>query len=188
MGPLDHGAKFAVSLYRADTRFWPSQCETWLLCNNVSHWLGANLESVLKHNGGPCGTVSALGWPATHRVNSLRSSLVQVIAWCRAGTKLLPEPMMIYRQLSPWKQTSEKFVAKYKHFLLTKFTSKCCLQTGNHFSPLRHEQNGWKSVDNIFKCILSEELFWALVEIWLKFVLDETTDKLPLVQVKAWCS
>ena len=32
---------------RADSRFAPSQWETALLCNDVSHWLGANLESAL---------------------------------------------------------------------------------------------------------------------------------------------
>ena len=32
---------------RADSRFAPSQWETVLLCNDVSHWLGANLESPL---------------------------------------------------------------------------------------------------------------------------------------------
>ena len=38
-----------VSAYvcRADSRFAPSQWETALLCNDVSHWLGANLESAL---------------------------------------------------------------------------------------------------------------------------------------------
>ena len=30
---------------RADFRFAPSQWETVLLCNNISHWLGASLES-----------------------------------------------------------------------------------------------------------------------------------------------
>ena len=34
------------SEYRADSRFAPSQWETALLCNDVSHWLGANLESI----------------------------------------------------------------------------------------------------------------------------------------------
>ena len=33
--------------YRADSRFAPSQWETALHCNNVSHWLGASLESAL---------------------------------------------------------------------------------------------------------------------------------------------
>ena len=41
-----------VVVSRADFRFAPSQWETVLLCNNVSHWLGANLESAL------CKTVS----------------------------------------------------------------------------------------------------------------------------------
>ena len=30
--------------YRDDSRFAPSQWETALLCNDVSHWLGASLE------------------------------------------------------------------------------------------------------------------------------------------------
>ena len=33
--------------FRADSRFAPSQWETALLCNDISHWLGANLESAL---------------------------------------------------------------------------------------------------------------------------------------------
>ena len=33
--------------YRADSRCAPSQWETALLCNDVSHWLGASLESAL---------------------------------------------------------------------------------------------------------------------------------------------
>ena len=32
---------------RTDSRFAPSQWETVLLCNDVSHWLGTNLESAL---------------------------------------------------------------------------------------------------------------------------------------------
>ena len=35
--------------HRADSRFAPSQWETTLLCNNVSHWLGTNLQSALSH-------------------------------------------------------------------------------------------------------------------------------------------
>ena len=34
---------------RADFMFAPSQWETALLCNDVSHWLGANLESFLLY-------------------------------------------------------------------------------------------------------------------------------------------
>ena len=35
---------------RADSRLAPSQWETALLCNDVSHWLGASLESALLAN------------------------------------------------------------------------------------------------------------------------------------------
>ena len=34
-------------IYRTDSRLAPSQWETSLQCNAVSHWLGANLESAL---------------------------------------------------------------------------------------------------------------------------------------------
>ena len=37
-----------VGKIRADSRFAPSQWETALFCNNVSHWLGASLESALQ--------------------------------------------------------------------------------------------------------------------------------------------
>ena len=42
------GRKAIAWIYRrADSRVTPSQWETPLLCNGVSHWLGANLESAL---------------------------------------------------------------------------------------------------------------------------------------------
>ena len=36
-----------VLIIRANSRFAPSQWETALFCNDVSHWLGAKLESAL---------------------------------------------------------------------------------------------------------------------------------------------
>ena len=36
-----------VYIHRADSRFAPSQWEMALLCNDVSHWLGADLESAM---------------------------------------------------------------------------------------------------------------------------------------------
>ena len=38
-----------MSRYRADSRLAPSQWETSLQSNAVSHWLGANLESALRY-------------------------------------------------------------------------------------------------------------------------------------------
>ena len=45
---------------RADTRFAPSQWETALLCNDVSHWLGASLESALRCDSFWCNSVELL--------------------------------------------------------------------------------------------------------------------------------
>ena len=41
-GPIQHQASTHTT---ADSRFAPSQWGMVLLCNNVSHWLGTNLES-----------------------------------------------------------------------------------------------------------------------------------------------
>ena len=41
------GALDSFIFFRADPRFVPSQWETALLCNDISHWLGAILESAL---------------------------------------------------------------------------------------------------------------------------------------------
>ena len=38
------------NIFRPDSRLAPSQWETVLLCNNVSHWLGASLESAFYNN------------------------------------------------------------------------------------------------------------------------------------------
>ena len=40
---------FCGIYYRADSRFAPSQWETALLCNDVSHGLGTNLKSALYY-------------------------------------------------------------------------------------------------------------------------------------------
>ena len=45
--PLHHNDCLSISCIRADSRLVPSQWETSLQSNAVSHWLGANLESSL---------------------------------------------------------------------------------------------------------------------------------------------
>ena len=48
--PID--SRLSDDMSSTDFRFVPSQWETALLCNDVSHWLSANLESVLcVYNG-----------------------------------------------------------------------------------------------------------------------------------------
>ena len=43
-----HFETYVFKQCRADSRFALSQWEMALLCNDVSHWLGANLESALQ--------------------------------------------------------------------------------------------------------------------------------------------
>ena len=54
--PGTHRNMYSV---RADSRFAPSQWETALLCNDVSHWLGTNLESALSVGGSAITQASA---------------------------------------------------------------------------------------------------------------------------------
>ena len=59
---------------RADSRFAPSQWETVLLCNDVSHWLGPSLELVLFTRYVPC---SQSRWLFGNRCNNT----FRVIVW-----------------------------------------------------------------------------------------------------------
>ena len=48
IAPTDYEFTFDTSaIHSADSRFAPSQWETAFLCNNISHWLGPNLETAL---------------------------------------------------------------------------------------------------------------------------------------------
>ena len=64
---------------RADSEFAPSQWETALLCNAVSHWLGANLESA-------CGCKQQLILPVGKPLVCLR--------WTLAELQKEPQPIM----------------------------------------------------------------------------------------------
>ena len=50
---------------RADSRFAPCQWETALLCNDVSHWLGASLRSALQMSNYPLPCTLVYWWAQT---------------------------------------------------------------------------------------------------------------------------
>ena len=61
------------------SRFAPSQWETALLCNDVAHWLGANLESVLHMLNYWCKLPvpwSSLKWKYTHNLQYLMQQIM----------------------------------------------------------------------------------------------------------------
>ena len=64
------GKRRCIPSYRVDSRLTPSQCETSLQSNAVSHWLGANLESALElcYVYWPQGTNVGKIWMAIHKV------------------------------------------------------------------------------------------------------------------------
>ena len=48
--PCRSTLRLPSDIYKADFRFAPSQWETALLCNHVSHWLGVSLERNWCHH------------------------------------------------------------------------------------------------------------------------------------------
>ena len=58
---------------RVDSRFAPSQWETALLYNDVSHWLGANLESTLQSDKG-------MAWKGNKLLS--KSIITLHVEWC----------------------------------------------------------------------------------------------------------
>ena len=66
-------------IHRAGYRFEPSQWETALLCNDVSHWLGANLESApIQHDQD---YFFRRTWRTSSSVRSWSSSWGRVRGW-----------------------------------------------------------------------------------------------------------
>ena len=60
--------------YRANSWFAPSQWETALLCNDVSHWLRANLELALKY-------INDNGQSMKKFLNSQQASTIRILNW-----------------------------------------------------------------------------------------------------------
>ena len=94
---------------RADSRFAPSQWETALLCNDVSHWLGASIASAL---------VSIVYW---------------VAPLCRADSRFGPsqwETALLCNDVSHWLGASPDYVwiRQYHHDMAWGFTQYlgCC--------------------------------------------------------------
>ena len=78
----DRYADSTTDDYRADSRFVPSQWEMVLLCNYVSHWLGAILESAL-------GYLNHIVIPGYHVVSlHSRTILLKIIFFIQNSKKI----------------------------------------------------------------------------------------------------
>ena len=75
---------FYQTWHRADSRFAPSQWEMALLCNNGSHWLGANLESAQSPSKSLC-----------HRSSFWRRFVTYAIFWLTEFSRNILYPLAI---------------------------------------------------------------------------------------------
>ena len=128
-----------LSIYRADSRFAPSQWETALLCNDVSHWLGASLESALYiHTKTKQKPKQLRHGVFSHEVHVYCVYISEV--WCKYtdilitklghqchvfGTMPSAKQMITYSQLYHSEQVIVKFWPKYIKKSVTEMHLKC---------------------------------------------------------------
>ena len=105
---------------RVDSKFAPSQWETALLCNDVSHWMGANLESALEI------------WVNIGSGNVLLPE----------GTKPLPEPMLTDHQWSSSDIHLRSISQEIPQPSITKICLKITYLNFHSNSPGVNELNG----------------------------------------------
>ena len=163
MTELSHGKHYRSvhdniqdAIYRADSRFAPSQWETALLCNDVSHWLGANLESALNAHLFPiitdyihkqqCRCLSGKPFPCT--LHAQRKDLPLSYATYKMGELLAIGLVFL------------------THLTLDKMATIVA--------------------DDNFKCIFLNENNKIPIRFSLKFFWSPIDNKPALVQVTAW--
>ena len=104
------------ALHRANSRFAPSQWETTLLCNDVSHWLGTSLKSALNTTHRGLVKIDILLKTFPDAISPLEIfeynfvcfcdskcwyvNMVKVMVCYRTCDEPLPEPMMILSHIS----------------------------------------------------------------------------------------
>ena len=90
MKSLMHGDKaYRVHKHRAVSRFVSIQWETALLCNDVSHWLGASPESALQAHGnqGQRMKLLTIGWNIDGLVQDCSNSNALAMKLLQSCTK-----------------------------------------------------------------------------------------------------
>ena len=95
------------------------------ICDTRGTWVYSSISEWLKFNSSPPVAAYMCQWT--------RSALVQVMTWCRRGTKPLPEPMLDYCQLDFWEQISVKFETEFYHFHSKNAFEIVACQNGSHF-------------------------------------------------------
>ena len=138
---------------RADSRFAPSQWETALLCNDVSHWLGANLKS-------------ALFSPVQRQANIGSNAYLLLTLSNKLHWNFTKNTTFAFK--CTWKYCLQGF----KDFVemsakVSDIRLKCCLQSFRYCSNVVY-----KVSDILFKCCLQsfEYLFKCCLQSFRNFV------------------
>ena len=104
-----------------------------------------------------------------------KSSLVQVMAWCRTGNMSSPQPMI---DTFVWPLTGKR--------KLLFFSDPSVYFYWQVFNTLRPRQDGCQFPEDILKCISLIENIWISIEISQKFVPKGPINNIPaLVQIMA---
>ena len=135
---------------RADSRFAPSQWEMALLCNDVSHWLGANLESAL---------CVAIGSKACDTVTSHWSVRARVLV-----------ALSFLRNATPWSVLHHNRAIQSAHVLDIQKTTSYLLLLYYFISPLAK----YIDTSNIYCPLLGIKFmqFWVLLHCSLDKIAD----------------
>ena len=142
--------------FRTDSRSAPSQWETSLLCNDVSHWLGTNLESALLIDyrlSYILGTLTHWG-RVTHICvskltiigsdNGLLPGRRQAMIWTNAGILLIgpigtnSSEILIAIHISLY-----SFMKMHLKLLSAKWRLFCLCLNELKKNPLIHAKNSW---------------------------------------------
>ena len=174
----------------------PSQWETLLQINAVSHWLDTNLESALQYiHHFSLGQWVNLLWPCDaiwhHRSGS---TLAQVMACCPTALSHHQNQCWFIINRDLWHLHDDNFTGNGEDIHKSKMTFEnytfqiiAICPRAHWVNTLKLRQNGCHFTDNIFKCNFLNENVWILIKISLKFVRKDPITNIPaLVQIMAW--
>ena len=156
---LNIGMTSTLSCWKVRLACRPSQCETTLQCNIVSHWLGAYTKCLL-HDNFVSSVQQVYFISPLHHIEEI---FIGPSVW-----SVKPMGLMEKRQTDPC-----------YHNKMTVYPAKFKTAWWNSINTLRPRQNGCHFADDTLKCIFLNENVWILIEISLKFVPKGRIDNIP---------
>ena len=150
---------------KTDSRFAPSQWETALLCNDVSHWLGANLESALYNGYSLIISVDADTIRKKHRKWLTLSEYQDGLSRYRD----------CHYKIKDGCETSEDFVLQNKNISSIKTITSCCTfdltQCSHvHLFPLYTNITATSAMSHMASPVASSKLFMLHIAV-VKYIV-----------------